>query len=99
MEQQVYILKWTTYKIQFKMEKVNMKLINLDENEFSIVKEFFKKVLKEEVEKLQNIDNFVVLLEKMDEIRNSILLLDVLEEYNKITKEEMLENIKRDKNS
>jgi hypothetical protein len=39
--------------------------------------------------------SFVILLEKIDEIRNSILLLDVLEKYNKITKEELLEDIKK----
>jgi hypothetical protein len=76
-----------------------MKLINLDENEFGIVGEFFKKVLKDEVKKLQNIDNFIDLLEKMDEIRNSIILLSELEEFNKIEKEKMLENIKKEMKS
>ena len=69
-----------------------MKLINLDENEFGIVEEFFKKVVKDEVEKLQNIDNFIDLLEKMDEIRNSIILLSELKEFNKIEKEK---NVRR----
>jgi hypothetical protein len=76
-----------------------MKLINLDKEELGAVEEFCRKVIKEEIISLQKIDDLGILIETMDKIRNSIMFIEVLQTFEEVKKEQMLENIEKEMKS
>ena len=80
---------------RFGLDWFDMKLLNLNTEEFEKIEENYIRILKEEIASFGKIDinDEVSLLEKIDDIKNGIITLAMFREANEVTKEEVMKYV------